>query len=193
MINNTLSSGTKGRDIVTVFSLAGSKVEASLRKMIEYEVSVKLIDVALNDAQYADAATYSNTDSSRVKRIDGPESENKIVVPDDSVGFTCEISLQITGVIVGVIKKDHLFTICGKEDSAVLPDDEANFFEIFNILNNNVMAQLAEFMDAKFSRSPPRYFDAEKDSQLNGKKLIVANYEIKLAENSYPLDFYIWY
>ena len=55
------------------------------------------------------------------------------------------------------------------------------------------MIQLAEFLDAKISRSPPRYFDAEKDSRMSGKKLIAANYEIKLAENNYPLDFYMWY
>ena len=150
-------------------------------------------EVKMHGPSYSDASTYSNTDSSRVKSLDGPDAANQIVVPDDSYGYTCDITGQLTGVIVGVIKKDHLFTICGKEDKTVLAEDEANFFEIFNILNNNITNQFGDFMETKIDRSPPRYFDAEKDSKFDGKKFIEAHYEIKLAENTYPLDFYFWY
>ena len=193
MINNTISSGTKGTDLVTVFSLAGNKVEASLRKMIEYTVSVELKNVESHEGTYANASTYSNTDSSRVKHLDGPDTTSQIIVPEDSYGFTCEISGQVSGVVVGVIKKDDLFTMCGKEDAVVLADDEANFMEIFNILNNNMTNELAEFVGAKVERSPPRYFDAEKDSKFDGKKFTIANYEIKLGDNLIPLDFYTWH
>jgi len=193
MINNTLSSGTKGKDLVTVFSIAGNKVEASLRKMIEYTVSVELKNVESFEGTYANASTYSDTDSSRVKRLDGQDSAGQIIIPEDSYGFTCELSGQVSGVIVGVIKKDDLFTMCGKEDAIVIADDEANFMEIFNILNNNMTNELATFVGAKVDRSPPRYFDAEKDSKFDGKKFTIANYEIKLGDNLFPLDFYLWH
>lgn len=173
IINNLIKSGPTGKDRVTIFSLAGKRIEGSLRKMIEYDVSVELKNVESHKGTSAD-------------------SVNQIVIPEDSFGFTCELSGQVNGVIVGVIKKEHLFTMCGKEDTVVLPEDEATFFELFNILNNNLIRELKDYMQANIQLTVPRYFISEKDSKFEGKQFIVTNYEIKLADNTYPLSYYIW-
>jgi len=45
IINNLIKSGPTGKDRVTIFTLAGKRIEGSLRKMIEYTVSVELTNV----------------------------------------------------------------------------------------------------------------------------------------------------
>jgi len=168
-INNVIKAGTSGKDLVTVFSLAGNKMESSFRKMTDSESAMKLLDVVMNEAKQSQEITYSGQDTSQTQSVSEVDEIETIEVPDTSFGFSCEISGQQNGVVVAVINRKDLYVLCGKEPLQIpTPQDKDDFLEIFNILNNNIMIQISEFMGSKVQLGPPRYFDKSKDNAYPG-------------------------
>ena len=194
IINNVAKSGTSGKDLVTVFSLAGNKMELSFRKLSDREFTMKLKGVKMNEFKELSKATHFNPDTTfGAEQTPDKTDMEKIEVPDTAFGFSSEISGQTSGVIVGVVDKKDLYALCGKEFLEIItPKDKNDFLEIFNILNNNIITQISVFMGGKIRLSPVRHFDSDTDNEYGAKRLFVANYDLSLEDEHYPIDFYLW-
>jgi len=191
-IRNILKGGTDYDKFTMLFSRTANKMEGSLRKMTDVPLTVTLKEIAeVAGKEYEKAVTYSGKDMSQTKRA-AENVDRTIEIPEDSVGITTEITGQRSGVLVSSINKQKLRDIVtGQENAAPIEDEDAAFMELFNILNNNQMTELANHTEQNLRLSAPRYFDKEKDSKVSDKQFMHIIYEIIVNETKIPLDIFV--
>ena len=188
-IKNALRGGVYKRDLITFFSRAANKIEGSIHKIVGKDVSVVFKDVEVYP-HYSKTLTPQTISS--IRSVPTTE-EVKIYIPAEYIGFSTEIGGQLNGVIVSVINKKDLDALFqDSEDSHIENEDEA-FLEFFNIINNNVMSQIADSMNVKLDAFPVRIYIKDKDSIVKDKDLTKTKFEISLKEKTIPLEIYLWF
>ena len=190
-IKNALRGGIYKRDLMTFFSRVANKVEGSIRNMVGNDASVIFKDV---DVYPHYSKTFTPRSISSI--ISVPEiDEVKIDVPAECVGFSTEIGGQLNGVIVSVVNRKDLRTLFlgDDKDSHTIENEDAVFLEFFNIINTNVMSQLADSMNVKLEALPVRTYIKDKDSIVKDKDLTKTKFEISLKERNIPLEIYLWF
>ncbi len=194
-IRNLLKGGTKTDDIVTAFSLAGNKIQNSLHKIIDSSTSIVLKDIQVVSRKFENEIFYSNfaPTTQDAPRRDKMEEASKIEVPEECVGITAEISGQQDGIIVAVVNKTQIQNLSGNEPGYMTQEETDTYLEFFNIINNNLFSEIANFTHTKLDLSNPRLFDKEKDSQIKEKDFVKVTYEISREGEKIPLIFYLWF
>jgi len=192
-IRNLLKGGTKTDDIVTAFSLAGNKIQNSLHKIIDSSTSIVLKDVEVVSRKFENPDLYSSIRREDPVNIPGPAESKSIHVPEECVGITAEISGQQDGIIVAVVNKTQIQNLSGNEPGYMTQEETDTYLEFFNIINNNLFAEIANFTHTKLDLSNPRLFDKEKDSQIKEKDFVKVTYEISREGEKIPLNFYLWF
>ena len=190
-IRNILKGGTDYDKFTMLFSRTANKMEGSLRKMTDVPLTVTLKEIAqVAGKEYEKAVTYSGKDMSQTKRA-AENVDRTIEIPEDSVGITTEITGQRSGVLVASINKQKLRDIVtGQENAAPIEDEDSAFTELFNILNNNQLTELANYTEQNLRLTAPRFFDKEKDSKVSDKQFFHIIYEIIFNETKIPLDIF---
>ncbi|GFN40360.1 MAG: putative response regulatory domain-containing protein [Marine Group I thaumarchaeote] len=153
--------------IVSLFSRIASKMQGSLRKMVDDSVSL----------------TLRGVDVAKLERI--------IDITPESVGVTTKVEGQRWGKIVAVMKKQQLRTILLVESHASeLKDENASFLEFFHIINNNLLTEFANYTQQKLKILPPQFFDKENDRKVTTREFIQILFDIKWKEEEIPLKIY---
>ena len=185
-IENTQKGGIYKRDLTTFFSRTANKIVSSIHKMIVTDATVVLKDIEV-------IPKYSSTIqlSSSVRSISENTDELKINVSDSCVGFSTEVGGQIDGTIISVISKEHLRSIL-QDTSSSETIDEDTVLEFFNIVNTNVLSQLADSMNVKVDAYPIRHYIKDKDEMIKNKDLTKVKFEISIKDETFQLEVYLW-
>lgn len=158
--------------------------------MVGKDVSVIFRDVEVYP-HYSKTLTSQTISSIRsVPEI----NEVRINVPTECVGFSTEVEGQINGVIVSVInKKDLWYFFQDYKNSHTIENEDSVFLEFFNIINTNVISQLADSMNVKLDVLPIRAYIRDKDSMVKDKDLTKTKFEIYFGKKTIPLDIHLWF
>jgi len=199
-IKNVQETGKDYDKFTNLFSRTANKMEASLRKMTDVPLSLTLKEIIqVPGKEYEKIIDYYATDTSQIKKT--KESEvHRIEIPEGSIGITTEIEGQINGIIVTSINRQKLRDVLtGQENASELENEETVFMELFNIINNNQLTELANYTERDMKLIHPRFFDKEKDSIVSGKQFVHVIYEItmidtyittKEKQNKIPFDIF---
>jgi len=192
-IRNLTKGGTSKTEITNLFSLAGNKMQSSMQKMFEGDISLKLKDIEVIPRTMDEQITYSH--SGEAPRVaSNVDQRPTIELPEGSIGFSTEVSGQQDGIIVAILKIKDLRSFSGQEDIGYMPEEEkANYMELFNVLNNNIVSQIIEFTHVKIELSPPRFYNKETDSMIKEHDFVKITYEISVVGNTVPLEYYMWF
>lgn len=152
--------------LATLYSRVASKMEKSLRKILD------------------DSATLT------LSKIDAGRERSKIEIPKDSVGITTLVEGNREGIIVSVINKEQLCTILHltHNDTSEL-DEENAFLEFFNIMNNNFLTEFLNYTHQNMRLLPPRYFKDE-DNSVYAKEFAIILYDITWKDAKIPMKIH---
>ena len=179
IIKNAIKGGAYKRDLITLFSGAGSKIQDSIRRIVgNNDLSIILKDVDI-------IPHYSKifTQLPDVYNVD---------VPTESFGFNTEINGQLDGIIVSVINKEDLTIIFGKNNVEDIEIQNNETKEFFNIINSKLLSKIADFTQRNINATQIRSFDKEKDSIIENKDLTRIHFDISWEQKTIPLDTYLW-
>lgn len=191
-IKNALGSVNDGA-IVTLFTLVRSKIEGSISKLVGKDISVVLQDVKVN-TQNVRQIFYSAKHTSEIRSVPSINEAPYTYVPEESFGATTEIAGQLDGIIVSSINKQDLYALL-LGDGVVrtkIPADET-FLEFFNIINTNLLSQLADSMHMTLISKQTRLYEKDTDREVEGKNLIKAWFNISLNQRNILLETNLWF
>ena len=192
-IKNALGSVNDGA-IVTLFTLVRSKIEGSISKLVGKDISVVLQDVKVNTRKHVGQTFYSTKYTSEIRNIPSINEAQYTYVPEESFGATTEIAGQLDGIIVSSINKQDLHALL-LGDGVVrtkVPADET-FLEFFNIINTNLLSQLADSMHMTLISKQTRLYEKDTDREVEGKNLIKAWFNISWNQRNILLETHLWF
>lgn len=192
-IKNVLGAASNGA-ILTLFTLVRGKIEGNIGKIVGKNVSVILQDVKVNPGEHLRQTFYSTTDTSKIRSVPSINEVQYTYVPEESFGATTEISGQLDGIIVSSINKQDLRDLHSSQGvaAAKVAEDET-FLEFFNIINTNLLSQLADSMHTKLVSSQTRLYDKGTDSEVEGKDFIKARFNISWNKRTILLEIHLWF
>ena len=179
IIKNAIKGGAYKRDLITLFSGAGSKIQDSIRKI----VGNNDLSIIFKDVDIIPHYSKTFTQSLDVYNID---------VPTESFGFTTEIEGQLDGIIVSVINKKDLTIIFGKNNVEDIEIQNNETKEFFNIINSKLLSKIADFTQRNINATQISSFDKEKDGIIENKDLTRIWFDISWGQKTIPLDTYLW-
>ncbi len=192
-IKNVLGAASN-EDILTLFTLVRGKIEGNIGKIVGKNVSVILQDVKVNPGEHLSQTFYSKVDISKIRSVPSIDEVQYTYVPEESFGATTEISGQLDGIIVSSINKQDLRVLHSSQGvaAAKVAEDET-FLEFFNIINTNLLSQLADSMHTKLVSSQTRLYDKGTDSEVEGKDFIKAMFNISWNKKTILLEIHLWF
>ena len=165
-------------------------MEGSIRKMVDNDALLVLEDVEVHP-HYSKTLTES---VSTLRNIPQIKEDVKIDIASECVGFSTEVGGQLNGTIVSVInKKDLDVLVFGYDKDFHIENKDATILEFFNIININVMCQLADSMHVKLDALHICKYVEDKDHTVKGKDLTKAEFSISCRERKIPLKIYLWF
>ncbi len=191
-IKNALGSVSNGA-LVTLFTLVRSKIEGSIGKIVGKAVSVVLQDVRVNAHNNVGQTLYSTRDTSESKGIPSINEVKYTYVPEESFGTTTEIAGQQDGIIISSINKEDLRALHSDDVASTKILGEETFLEFFNIINTNLLSQLADSMHTKINSEQTRLYNKDMDSKVDGKDLIKVRFNISWKERTILLETHLWF
>ena len=191
-IKNALGSVNDGA-LVTLFTLARSKIEGSISKIVGKAVSVVLQDVRVDIHDNVGQTFYSTMDTSQIRRIPSINEVKYTYVPEESFAATTEIAGQQDGIIVSSINKEDLKALHSDDVTSTKILGEETFLEFFNIINTNLLSQLADSMHIRLISEQTRLYNKDTDSKVDGKDLIKVRFDISWKERTILLETHLWF
>ncbi len=193
-IKNLFKSGASYDDVVTVFTLACSKIQSCLHKIVGTSASILLKDLEINLPEEMSRVFTYVSDTGHAKPEPKTEVTKSVDLPVDCLGFVNDISGQMDGAIIAIIKINDLRFLAEQDTTEPMGKEELESYEeFFNIVNNKVFSQISDLTQLKLTLSAPRSFDKAKDTKVKGKELIKLIYEISKDGKTFPLEFYLWF
>jgi len=191
-INSVLIDSPEKRNVMAAFSRAASKMENSISKIIERNVSVALKDTEIHSSS-SQQLSHLNASDIRTGINIAQDEKLKITMTDKNIGFTSKVSQKQNSKIISIIDKQSLnFLFLGKEsESQVLQNQDAVFQELFNILHNNISSEISDTMHIELPLIPVQDFDSS-DPTINNPNFLTVNFEIISDGKTIPLTTYLW-
>jgi len=121
---------------------------------------------------------YSTMDTSQIRRIPSVNEVKYTYVPEESFAATTEIAGQQDGIIVSSINKEDLKALHSDDVTSTKILGEETFLEFFNIINTNLLSQLADSMHIRLISEQTRLYNKDTDSKVDGKDLIKVRFDI---------------
>jgi len=190
-IKNALGS-VNDSALVTLFTLVRSKIEGSISKIVGKAVSVVLQDVRV-DAHDNVGQTFYSIRNTEIKGIPSINEVKYTYVPEESFAATTEIAGQQDGIIVSSINKEDLRALHSDDVTSTKIPWEETFLEFFNIINTNLLSQLADSMHTKIYSEQTRLYNKDTDSKVDGKDLIKVRFNISWKERTILLETHLWF
>ena len=152
--------------IATLYSRVSSKMEKSLRKMLDDSISLAL------------------------SKVDVEKERPEIEIPEDSVGITTKVEGERSGIIVSVINKEQLRTLLlAQNNTSELEDEENASIEFFNTMNNNFLTEFLNYTHQNLRILPPKFFKDE-DNSIPAREFIKILYDITWKDVKIPMKIH---
>jgi len=188
-IDDVLIFSKSNRELVTLFSLVTDQTKIALRDIVGTDVSLVMKDVETLTNNQSNVFSSSFTPSTivRVPKIEEPVH---IEVAPKNLGVVTEFEGRTDGSVVSFISQDDFHALTGRD--AITGKGKEDFLEFFNIINSKLVSQLADSTHFKLDTKPPRLYEKDKDSRVEGKDLTKASYEISWNGRTIPFVEYVW-
>lgn len=155
------------KDIIQLFSITRDKIEDSIKLILDERASIILKDVQVIKEE-GPAQNFSKLSQHGISAVQKITEPLKIKLAEDSCGFVSEIEGQSSGLIISIIKAQHLDKDCTNPE----------FIEAFNIINMKLLSTLADITHLSLRGSPVRLYDKIKDSKSPTKEMAKATFDI---------------
>lgn len=180
------------KNVVTLFSFACNKIQDSIRKMINSDVSVTVSQVIVIRQEVSTQMLSSRFDVSQIKAVSKTVEHLKIEAPDDAVGYVTEIWGQQHGILISFIQEKNLaslFNIGGVDDQHRIFDQPVEFFDI---INQKILSELANATHLILDFKPTRLYNTN-DKDAPAKMVAKATFEIVIKQQRIPIEFQLWF
>jgi len=188
-IQDVLIFSKRGNELVILFNLVTDQTQAALRSLLGTNVSLVMKDVETISSKQANVSNSSFT-SSKTMRVPEIEDPIHVEVASTDIAVVTDFEGRINGSVISVIDNDDFYVMIHKNNTTIR--DQEDFFEFFNIINSKVVAQLADSTHFKLNYMPPRPYEKEEDSRVEGKELTKVSYEITIMGRTIPFVEYLW-
>lgn len=181
------------KNVALLFSLACNKIESSIKKIIDSEVSVILADVQVIRQEVSTQMLSPELNLSQIRVVPRIAEDLKIEAPDNTVGYLTEISGQQNGMIATFIQKKDLATLFNIDDVNTQFSISDQPIEFFHIINTKIISQLADTTHLALKSEPTRLY-SKNDKELSlGKELTKAIFEIVTGEKRMSIEIQLWF
>ena len=174
------------RDLTVFFTRTAKKLEAVIHKMTNASVMITFEDIEI-------IPNYSSSmvNLASIRSVKNEINEIKIEIDNNRTAYSTEIGGQLDGTIVSAINKNDLQFILDKNTVENIKFGDL-VLEFFNIVNTNVMSQLADSMNVQLDAFPVREYIKDKDSIVKNKDLTSIKFNIEIENKIITLDVYLW-
>lgn len=165
------------KNIIALFTLAVTKIEESIKTMLDGNASVILNDVQVIKQEESPYLLSYTLDLSKIQstKITKPLD---IEVPAGACGYVSEIKGQANGMIISFIKMQDLSKECSSSE----------FLECFHIINSKVLSTLIDITRLDLRAEPARLYDTVKDKNPSAKEVTKARFVITYGGMVIPLE-----
>jgi len=179
-ISTALSSGVH-KDIIQLFSITRDKIEDSIKLILDEKASIILKDVQVIKEE-SSAQDFSKFNQYGIRAVQKITEPLKIELAENSCGYVSEIEGQSSGLIISIIKAEHLEKDCARPE----------FIESFNIINMKLLSTLADTTHLSLRGTPVRLYDKIKDSKSPTKEMAKATFDI-FHEDTIQLEMQLYF
>ena len=189
-IKDMLIFSGRNKELVMLFSIVADKTQMALCDMIGADLSLGMKDVeTITNKPLNVFNPSSNIQRSTIVRTAKQEPVHIEVAPEN-LAMVSEFSGQLNGSVISVISKEDLHVLTGTEVIAGIVQEKT--IEFFNIINQKFVSHLSDSTHFKLNSTPPRLYEKDKDSRVEGTDLTKVTYEISWNGQTIPFVEYVW-
>lgn len=194
-ITNIISIGYE-KNINSVFSMACSKIDASVKKLLGNDTSVSLkgtstVSLHTQNIFVNNNTNYNEQSPSNVLSSTNNNNGRQMEAPVGTVGYISEFKGH-NGVVISFINDEDLGRLFGNERVKGMDLDSESLslaLEFFNIINQKVISEIANTTNIKVKPLPTRLYYKSKDKFAFKDNVLIAKWEITTSDdNSIPVE-----
>ncbi len=189
-IRDVLIFSRLNKELVTLFSIVTDTTQIALRDIVGADLSLVMKDVETITNKPSNVSPSSSTMRGGEKLEIEKQEPVHIEVAPENLAVVSEFEGRLDGSVISVISKEDFPALTGIEVITGIVQEKT--LEFFNAINQKFVSQLADSTHFKLDAKPPRLYEKDKDSRVEGKDLTKATYEISWKGKTIPFVEYVW-